>query len=282
MASLDKIVCFYGIGSGSDASRRFVQWVTPARGWAGFVTDYVLPMMQRGIRRFLLWMPHGREAATRNQFIGNSWLPTNLRYDAWRLARKSTANNWYTTGFTEAFYPLTTSGIEIIAYVGTLHGAPEFDILPPGQAKWEAAMAIAPFLDARCSIALDTATRSRPGHYVYDLAQLLKSSGYKYYIEPTPQVNGPHWFSSPCVLSDAQWTAVSNPINQWLLAAPSLLSGEIIRGWFNAMPAPYANVREWYRFTVPPALAQGHTCCLPLHQYFLTGGTVPELVVGNA
>ena len=53
MASLNRIICFYGISSGSDPSRRFVQFVTPARGWAGFVTDYITPMINRGFRRFL-------------------------------------------------------------------------------------------------------------------------------------------------------------------------------------------------------------------------------------
>lgn len=279
MASLNRIICFYGISSGSDPSRRFVQFVTPARGWAGFVTDYITPMINRGFRRFLLWMPHGREAQARNQLIGNTWVPTNLRFDAWRLAQANPAYSWFSTGFAEAFYPLTTTGIEIIAYVGTLHGAPEYDILSPGQAKWEAAMAIAPLLDARCSIALDTAVASRPGHYVYDLAQMLKSCGYKYYIEPTPYVTGPHWFSSSCIVSDQQWSAVINPTNQYFLAAPSNLTGEIIRGWFSAVPGGYANVREWYRATVPAALAQGHTCCLPLTAYFAMGGTIPELVV---
>lgn len=279
MASLNKIICFYGISSGSDASRRYVQWVTPERGWAGFVSDHITPMRQRGFNRFLLWMPHGRETNARSQLIGNAWISTNLRFDAWRVAKQNAAYNWFTTGFAEAFSPLTAAGVEIIAYVGTLHGAPEFDMLPPGQAKWEAAMSIAPLLDARCSIALDTAVSSNPGHYVYELAQLIKGCGYKYYIEPTPYVDGQHWFSSSCVVSDAQWSAVINPGSHHILAAPSNLTGEIIRGWFSTKPVEYSTVRDWYHATVPPVLAQGHTCCLPLSTFFSLGGTIPELVV---
>lgn len=278
MASINQIVCSYGIGAGNDASRRFVQYVWPARGWKGFVDDYITPMINLGLRRFLLWMPHGVEVTPRNQLIGNVWRSTNLRYDAWRLARQNASLSWLTTGFAESFYPLTTSGIEIIAYVGTLHGAPEFDSLPSGQAKWDAAMAVAPILDARCSLALDTSICSKPGHYVYDLAQLLKNCGYKYYIEPTPYVDGQQWFSSPCIVSDEQWTAVSNPANWNTLAAPSKLTGEIIRGWFGTRPAIYPTVREWYDWTVPPALALGHTCCLPLTTYLNYGGTLQELL----
>ena len=279
MAKIDRIIGYFGIASGSDTTRRFVQFVEPKGGWQGFVNAQIKPLISQGIRRFLLWMPHGREANIRYQLIGNTWRATNLRFDAWRLAQQNPALNWFTTGFAEAFYPLTTSGVEIIAYVGTLHGAPEFDALPPGQAKWQAAMSIAPLLDARCSIALDTAVESKPGHYVYDLAQLLKSCGYKYYIEPTPFVDGQQWFSSSCVVSDDQWSAVINPGNQNVLAAPSKLTGEIIRGWFGARPSNYASVRDWYHATVPVALAQGHTCCLPLNQFFATGGTITELVI---
>ncbi len=279
MASLNDIICYYGIGSGSDASCRFVQWITPTRGWAGFVTDCITPMMDRGFRRFMLWMPHGRESTTRNQLAGNTWGATNLRFDAWRVAQQNADLSWYTTGFTEAISPLTAAGVEIIAYVGMLHGAPEFDALPSGQAKWEACMSIAPFLDARCSIALDTAIFSQPGHYVHDLAQFLKSAGYKYYIEPTPLVDGQHWFSSSCVVSDAQWSNVINPAFHGTLAAPSKLTGEIVRGWFGERPI-FPSVRAWYRATVPPALAQGHTCCLPLNIFFATGGTIEELLVG--
>lgn len=141
-------------------------------------------------------------------------------------------------------------------------------------------MSIAPLLDARCSIALDTSIYSRPGHYVYDLAQFLKGAGYKYYIEPTPLVDGQHWFSSSYVVSNEQWANVINPGNQGTLAAPSKLTGEIIRGWFTARPFNYPSVRAWYHATVPPALAQGHTCCVPLNTFFSTGGTIPELVVG--
>lgn len=278
MAAIDQIVCYYGIGAGADASRRFVQFVQPARGWAGFVADHITPMMQLGLRRFMLWMPHGREATARQQLVGNVWRSTLLRHDAWRVASQNAALSWLTAGFAEAMYPLTTSGIEIIAYVGTLHGAPEFDSLPAGQAKWEAAMAIAPLLDARCSIGLDTSFASKPGHYVYDLAQMLKNAGYKYYLEPTPYADGQHWFSSPCVVSDAQWTAVSNPGNWGVLAAPSKLTGEIVRGWFGAVPTGYAHLKEWYQATVPTAIAQGYTCCLPLKTYLLFGGTIPQLL----
>ncbi|MBL9122184.1 MAG: hypothetical protein JNG90_01040 [Planctomycetaceae bacterium] len=278
MAKIDQIVCYFGISSGADASRRFVQFVTPNTGWKGFVDTQLKPVADLGVRRFLLWMPHGREAQGRQQLMGNRWVTTNLRYDAYALSRQNPAFNWFTQGFAEAIYPITRQGIEVITYVGTLHGAPEFDALPAGQAKWEGMKAIAPLLDARCSIAFDTSIYSKPGHYVYDLAQSLKQAGYKYYIEPTPHVDSPHWFSSSCVVSDAQWTAVTNPGNQYILAAPSKLSGEILRGWFGTKPSLYPTFREWYNWTVPPALAQGHSCCLALPMYFRFGGTIDSLI----
>lgn len=223
-------------------------------------------------------MPHGRESTSRKQLIGNTWISTNLRYDAWRVAQKNLAHTWFTTGFSEAFYPLTTGGIEIIAYVGTLHGAPEFDALSIGLAKWEAIKAISPLLDAGCSIALDTSIKSKPGHYVYDLAQALKRANYRYYIEPTPQVDDSQWYSSPCVVSDEQWKNVINPVNHYILAPPSQLKGEIVRGWFGKKPSFYPTTREWFNWTVPAALSEGHSCCLPLIDYFRAGGSVAELI----
>ncbi|MBL9122766.1 MAG: hypothetical protein JNG90_03980 [Planctomycetaceae bacterium] len=278
MSKAHRIIGYFGISSGSDSSRRYVQFVTPQTGWQGFVNTQLKPIIAQGVRRFLLWMPHGREARPRKQLMGNRWVETSLRFDAYSLARKSTANNWFTQGFAEAIYPITQAGVEIIAYVGTLHGAPEFDSLSAGQAKWEAMKAIAPLIDARCSIALDTSIYSKPGHYVYDFAQMLKQSGYKYYIEPTPHVDGPHWFNSPCVVSNDQWTAVNKPGNQYILAAPSKLKGEIIRGWFEAKPNVYPNFRQWYNWTVPQALAEGHSCCLALAAYIRDGGRVSELL----
>lgn len=278
MSKINQIVCYFGIGAGSDASRRFMQFVQPSTGWAGFVTNHIRPMIDRGVRRFLLWMPFGREATTRTQLMGSRWVATRLRYDAYDVARKNPANDWFTKGFVEAIYPITRSGVEVIAYLGTLHGAPEFESLSPSQAKWEAIMAIAPLIDARCSIALDTAINSYPGHLVYDLVQLLKVAGIKGYIEPTPHVTGQHWFNTSCVVSDAQWAAVSRPGNQHILAAPSLLKGEIIRGWFGAKPTLYPTHREWFNWTVPHAMMQGHTCCLPLTDYVRVGGKVSDLV----
>ena len=277
MAKIDRIIGYFGIASGSDTTRRFVQFVEPKGGWQGFVNAQIKPLISQGIRRFLLWMPHGREAQARQQFMGKRWITTTLRFDSYALARKNPFNSWFTQGFAEAFYPITQSGVEVIAYVGTLHGAPEFDSLGAGQAKWEAMKAISPIIDARCSIALDTSIFSKPGHYVYDFAQTLKQSGYKYYIEPTPHVDGQHWFSSPCIVSDSQWSAVCLPGNQNVLAAPSKLKGEIIRGWFDLKPSVYPSFREWYNWTVPPALAQGHSCCLALAAYVREGGSIKEL-----
>ncbi len=276
MAKIDQIICYYGIGSGSDASRRYVQFVQPSSGWRGFVENELKPIIAMGVRRFMLWMPHGRETKIRSQLMGNWRIDTNLRFDAYNVARQNVNNNWYTQGFAEAIYPITQQGVEVIAYVGALHGAPEFDALPTGQAKWEAMKAIAPLLDARCSIAFDTAIFSRPGHYVYDLAQSLKQSGYKYYIEPTPHNDQQHWFSSSCVVSDTQWTNVVNPSS--ILAPASKLTGEIVRGWFSEKPKFYPTFREWYNWTVPTAIAQGHSCALALPMYFRFGGSVPELI----
>ena len=255
-----------------------MQFVQPATGWQGFVQNELFPLLDLGVRRFMLWMPHGTETKTRKQLMGNVWRETNLRYDAWRLARKNLVYNWFTTGFAEAFRPLTAAGVEIIAYVGTLHGAPEFDPLPPGQAMWEAVKVIAPILDAKCSIAFDTAVFSTPDHYVYNLISILRLVGFRCYIEPTPMADGQHWFTTPCVVSEDQWVNVINPANWNVLAAPNNLSGEIMRGWFSTVPSQYSGIPQWYHSTVPAALAAGHTCCLPLKWYLVLGGTIDELL----
>ncbi len=71
-AKIDRLVAYFGIGSGSDPTRRYIQYVTPQTGWAGFVQEWIAPLVNQGVRRFLLWMPHGRETTIRQQLVGDT------------------------------------------------------------------------------------------------------------------------------------------------------------------------------------------------------------------
>jgi hypothetical protein len=133
-------------------------------------------------------------------------------------------------------------------------------------------------LDARCSIAFDTSNRIPTGHYAFNLIALLRYFGYRCYIEASPMADGQHWFDTPCIVSEDQWANVINPFNWNVLAAPNLLTGEIVRGWFGTPPGGYLNVAQWYQATVPAPLAEGHTCCLPLKWYLALGGTIADLL----
>lgn len=278
MRYLNQVISWWGIGSGGDPTRRHTQWIQPQTGWSGFVERHVRPIRELGVKRFWLHTPMGHSGVVRDQPpIGK----TGIRFDQWLEAREKPSLAWLTKGFARAWLPLTRDNVQVVAYLGTLHGAPEFDDLLRGRQRDffdRLARSIRPFLDAGCDLALDSALLSPPGHYVYELVQLLKSRGIRVYIESMPRVDAPHWFGADIVSSEEQFQAASNPANQHLLCPPEKLTGQIVRGFWNPPDRQrYTDFRAYYRAVIPPALARGHSVCLAMAHFLAAGGTLNEL-----
>lgn len=278
MQRLNQIISWWGMGSGGDASRRHTQWIQPDTGWAGFVDRQIQPLRALGVNRFWLHTPMGHAGVVRNfPPVGD----TNIRFDQLLEAREKPSLRWLTRGFAKAWLPLTRADVQVVAYLGTLPGAPEFDDLARGRQRDffdRLTKSIRPFLDAGCDLALDSSVLSKPGHYVYEFVQLLKSRGIRTYIESMPRVDAPHWFGADIVSSEEQFQAASNPGNQHILAPPERLTGEIVRGFWSAVNRQkYADHRAWYRAEIPAALARGHSVCLGLVHFLNAGGRLNEL-----
>lgn len=278
MDRLDQIISWWGIGSGGDASRRHTQWIEPDDGWPGFVERRILPLRGLGVRRFWLHTPMGHSGVMRNQPVVGDTL---IRFDQWLEAREKPSLGWLTRDFAKAWLPMTRGGVQVVAYLGTLPGAPEFgDLLRGRQRDYfdRLTKSLRPFLDAGCDLALDSAVLSQPGDSVYELVQLLNSRGVRTYIESMPRVDAPHWFGADIVSSEEQFQAASHPGNQHILAPPERLTGELVRGFWSAVDRQkYSDHRAWYRAEIPAALERGHSVCLALIHFLNAGGKLSEL-----
>lgn len=278
MDKLKQIISWWGIGSGGDASRRHVQWVEPNDGWQGFVARRIQPLREQGVRRFWLHTPMGHAGVLRSFPPAGDTL---IRFDQYVEAREKTSFRWLTRGFAEAWLPLTRAGVQVVAYLGTLQGAPEFDDRQRGAQRDfldRTARSLRPFLAAGCDLAIDSAVLARPGDYTYELVRLLRARGVRTYVESMPRVDAPHWFDADIVSSEEQYQAATRAGNQHVLAPPEKLTGEVVRGFWSAVNRQqYADHRAWYRAEIPAALARGHSVCLALVHFLNAGGKLSEL-----
>lgn len=284
----DKIFSWFGLGTGSDKRNRCMLFITPQLGWRGFVDKYIKPQIALGIRRFWLHTPMGSSGEVRNYPPINE---TNIRFDQWSEARVNRSLRWLSTGFPEAIRPLTDQGIQVVAYLGPLQGAPEFEGVAFTQKHLfmdRVRTALLPFLAANCDIAIDTACRSHEGQYVYELGRLLKSLKTRVYIEAAPYRGTEEFCDWDICCSNLQWKNVENPAH-WQpqgnfpgFIPPSELKGEIVRGWWEALPAQYPDYVAWYKDTVPPVLKQGQTAAISLYHYVKEGGKLDDLLPAKA
>src|SRR5262249_27718893 len=162
-----------------------------------------------GVQRFWLHTPMGHSGERRSfPPVGD----TLIRFDQFLEAREKPSLGWLTRGFARAWQPLTRAGVQVVVYLGTLPGAPEFnDRLRGRQRDYfdRLARSIRPFLDAGCDLALDSSVLSQPGDSVYEFIQLLKSRGIRTYVESMPRVDAQHWFAADIVSSEEQFQAAS-------------------------------------------------------------------------
>lgn len=274
--SVDRLISFWGIGAGSDTSRRRMQWVTPEGGWPAFVATHLVPQMKLGIRRFLLWMPFGQDEL-RQQTVGGVTFETRVRFDQYLLAR-SRGPAWMTDRFAESIAYITREGCQVIAYCGTLPGAPEYEHERWYRDEWIDAC-LQPFKRGNCDLALDTIVRSPPGHYGTRLVRELRCRhpGLKVYAESMPLAAQPHWAQGDVISVEAQYQHAASPANRQTLVDPAKIIGELVR-MLTDRPAGGNGWRPWYRAAVPRVLGDGHTACVYLQHYLAEHGTLEELV----
>lgn len=276
--SADRIVSFLGVASGAATLPRRVQLVTPATGWQGFVEKYIRPQVDAGCRRFLLWMPFGQETGDndglRTQVVGTRKFSTRVRFDQYQQAQRA-GLDWLTGGFAEAIRPLSDAGCKVIAYTGTLPGAPEYERERWYRQRW-IDDCLQPFKDANCDLAFDSSILAPCDHYcsriVNDLSQ---SSAAKVYCESMPQQVAPHWSTGDVFSVEEQYQNALNPVNRKILVDPAEILGELVRAVISGYPKDHTWL-SYYRAKVPQILADGHTACIHVKSFLDQGGKLDE------
>lgn len=285
---LERFISYWGIGSASPAINRGLQFVTKETGWKGFVDTYIVPQRKLGISRFLLYMPFGQEEKLRTQVVNGKPFDTRLRFDQYQQAVKA-GLTYITTGFADAIRPLVDDGCQVIAYTGTLGGAPELE-----RRKWDRKQflddCLAPFKAANCDLAFDSACLS-VGDYVTSLARDIRlSTAAKVYCESMPLVGAESWAYGDVISVEEQYQVALLSTNRDILVNPKSISGELIRmfttansainsQWWDAT-AKKMDWAGWYRAKVPAAVkdSEKHTVCLHVRSFIDQGGKLEELV----
>lgn len=277
MGKLDRIISFWGISSGGNPDVRFTQFINSKTGWRGFVNQPDFKkQLDAGVRRFLIHMPFGREKDVRQQLVNGQKFDTFYRFDAYQQAVAANLP-WLTTGFAEEFKALVDNGCQVIAYMGTLAGSPEFEVASGIARRQWLDGSIEPTEDAGCDYAIDTACRAPSGHYCTNIVDAMRRKGTRVYCESMPRIEADHWCKGDVISSETQYQAAVGDVKRVALCDPSKIVGELVRGLWDPAPQPFKNYADYYKAVVPEVLKAGHTACLQLRHYLNQGGKLEEL-----
>lgn len=219
-AKINRLIAVFLIGWSSNVvADRDVDWNIKSEGWSGFVNTHVKPALTWGVHRVELHNPFG---ALPNE---------NMQFDQY-LEAQAAGLTWLTDGFVDAWKPITSSGTEVICYLGDLEDDTDFTSLSSDQwfeRFWASAK---PCLDAGMSIGFDAVVLQGPNSIEYKGVQAVQAKGVKVYVESRPLLWTQNWWSYN-IYSINSWWLRSNPAlyedaKPW--AAPnSSLTGEILR-----------------------------------------------------
>lgn len=221
-------------------------------GWNVYIDRVLEPQRQWGVRRFFLRNPFG----TRKGADGAD-LVEFTQYDQ-AYATTSHAR-WLTFQLDDLQRWIDKNGCEVCMYIGNPDDDPAITNLI-GTEQAEAIMRnVTPFVRAHCSIALDAASPKTTDSLSYALAEFLRRSGVKVYIESRPSV-GSNWYMYP-IIAHSDWWHDSETLPGYV--RNSYLSGEVV-----VLPphkADYSwDARGWERVWALGEITSGHTVALPM------------------
>jgi len=195
------IIAWFIIGHSSPiAEDRRIGWNIKRDGWAGFIARHVEPAITAGARRVILHNPGGALAGEPMQFAqftharraGLDWIVRDLA--AWQ--------------------PIIARGVEVIAYMGALRPDWSRDFIGASTSEWLDLFseAIKRLDEAGIrSIALDAAAFQPAGSWSHVAAELLRSLGWKVYIEARPKRGYSHWRDYPWMILQTTAEGYNNP-----------------------------------------------------------------------
>lgn len=188
----DRLIAWFVIGwSDDNPATRNIGWNLPQRGWETFVTIKVMPQLRWGVRRVLLHNPFGA--------IGGEDMQFSQLQQAQRTPRLEKITD--IDAFVRAWKPITKSGVEVIAYLGSptkadrLYGNPSM----MNSLRGIRDAAIAPFLAAGMSVAFDAASGQDQHSDTYALAAELRKKGVRVYIESLAPRSATWWHDYPAM-----------------------------------------------------------------------------------
>jgi len=209
---IDNLICFFGIGSGSNSTRN-IQFNVATEGWQQFVDRFVKPGIELGIRRFHIHNPGGTETGE------------PMEADQFLEARNAGIEVW--RDFVKAWRPITAQGIEVVAYLGLMDE--DFAVRAANRLKrddfikrcWDSYRYP---LDAGMSLGFDALHDERESDYYYTWFRFVESLGVRCYIEPWPKKTHT-WFHSANTITTVQLYRSIARGASWA-ATPEQLTGE--------------------------------------------------------
>lgn len=259
----NKLVAYIGIGNANitaDNPRGINRGNIPGDDWVAFWKSQQ-PLVDQGLKRWAIWQPFGRNQL-RNQWFrdGETFVQreTNLCVEQFTLARAAGYQMLCDT-FVEATKAFLQADKEreVIAYLGTLIGAPEWD------ANYESVESLRgrliaelqPYLEAGCSLAFDATASLAANHWFYDFLKALKVSA-SVYIEAWPLAVAPHLSNLNCIaLSEQLLNYKPETIGSTFLN-PAQITGERQAWLVNHLPSDWPKgYAAWCKKIVPAMLA---------------------------
>lgn len=228
-----RFIATYTIGnSDPDDSRRRVGWDLHRIGWGGFVRKHVVADLADGFTAFELHNPFGVLAA--EQMLATQYL------DA-----KRAGLTWLTDGFTEAWSTVVQSGVEVIAYPGSLRLSDKLNAMAiTGGAAFnnEVMENFRAMCEAGCSIGIDTQHLMPAKHWAHDAFKRIltwsrmKNPKARGYVEPWPHKTDA-WFLRP-------QQATLAGLGIWIMGTNDYMRAEILGRPLPDWPLPVGPEHE--------------------------------------
>ncbi|MCF7853887.1 MAG: hypothetical protein K9N51_03745 [Candidatus Pacebacteria bacterium] len=205
-----RLISFWNIGGDKpqDARKRFMQahpdavalpplYLVEPSNWSDFVEQKILPEYAWGVRRWLIHNPFGKP------------MTGPMILDQYLMAEKL-GLGYLRTDFSAAWKTFLDehSDVEVIFYVGKLHGIQRFEeYLPERPDLWlkRALDSIAPILAMTgqgAAMAFDAASPAPANSPTRAFVQLLKSLGVRTYIESWPHKRNAHWGDQNIIVAE--------------------------------------------------------------------------------
>ena len=179
----DPVISVVCGGAREDERFQKINEIILNEGWNGLVVNHLMPLVDKGWRRFILHNPFGLPDVGHMQFdqlleARNSlddlptpqWVKLNRVLDVEEFKR--------------SVRMLVDRGCEVITYFGGLHNDADFADLDAADWIDRAMASIRPALQAGCSIGFDFSVRVKAGSRTSKFISLLVAMGVECYLEP--------------------------------------------------------------------------------------------------